>query len=134
VEIAAEPQKETKSVPSKRYIEVENLQSGQPRPYADHEFVDVLTFTRDDGRRPEWLDKNGLPQIVPYYVDQHFAFAIAKQFCSFVEKGDPNANWASRFLVSFDRLPPTPPSQSDFQVREDSSDKWKIHVRSLFTD
>lgn len=118
----------------KTLIVVDSLQSGQPRPYADSEYISEITFKREDGRVKEWLDKNNLPHIVPCYVDEEKALAVARIFCPYVEKSDPKANWASRFLISFEMLDPTPPAKETFRVNTGFSDRWKIHVRSAFTD
>lgn len=118
----------------KIFIEVDVQQSGQPRPYADSEFVQVITFKMEDGRVKEWLDKNNQPYIIPHYVSEEKALAVARIFCPYVEKSDPKANWASRFLVSFQMLDPSPPAKDTFGVTKGFSDRWKIHVRSAFTD
>ena len=118
---------------SNHYIKDECLQHGQPQAYADHEYIHVITFTQDDWHTP----KPGEPArpIIPWYTDETTAFGIARILVPYMDKDDPNANWASRFLVSFDRLTPTPHGNPTLgPVHEDSSDRWRIHVRSVFTD
>lgn len=125
----------------KTYVEIDHVQGGQPRPYADHEYVHVLTFTQDDGRRKDYLEANGLPLVRPLYVDEAKAHAIARIFCPYLDRTDPEANWASRFLVSFEKYDPTPylVGEGTAYVEtllpgEGRSDRWKIHVRAAFTD
>lgn len=120
---------------STAYIKIETIQSGQPEPYADHEYVEEISFTRDDYRDKEWLKKQGYVLIVPDYRHRKFALSVARLFCPWTEPGDVDYDWASRHFVSFERLEPTPrenPSIGD--VTPDFSDRWRIHVRSTFTD
>lgn len=124
-----------KSEPSKKYVTDECHQHGQPRPYADHEFVHIITFTQDDWKvRPE-TEKDQPRPIRSWYPDSVTALEFARLFCPFKNRDDPTANWADRFLVSFERLEPTPHDNPTIgPVSSDRSDRWKIHVRSAFTD
>ena len=125
---------------SKKYIEIKTISHGQPRPYADHEYVQILEFRQDDPRTEEFLERNRLPKIRPMYVHREIALATARIYCPYVEKEDPSYNWASRTLLAFVRLDPTPdveylPGQARATApSQDHSDRWRIHVRQAFTD
>lgn len=117
------------------YIDIEVLQHGQPRPYADHEYVQVVTFNRDDWHTKEWLVKNNMPLIIPDYVSEHVALTVARLYCPYTELGAPDYNPYARHLVSFEALPPTHHGNPSVGMPTDgSSDRWKIHVRAAFTD
>jgi len=55
-----------------RDISVENIRSGQPRPYADSYYEYVITFTvrQDDGKEP-----------LPWRISELQATEIAKSVC-----------------------------------------------------
>lgn len=116
-----------------RYVEIQSIRHGQPRPYADHEFVSRFIFTRDDYRVKEWLTKADLPTIVPDYVTREFAHQLARMYCPYKDSTDPKFNWASPQLVTFMRIKPTPPAEG-LEVDEESSDRWEIHIREAYTD
>ena len=117
----------------KTYIEVESVQSGQPRAYSDSEYVSIVTFRRDDGRMKDWLEEKGLPLITPYYVTREMALKVARAFEDYQEEGDPGFCWASRQLVSFEAMDPTPSGERG-PASQGRSDRWRIHVRAAFTD
>lgn len=122
------------------YLEVKTLAHGQPRPYADSDYIMEFIFTRDDSRLTEFLKKNNLPKIVPRYIPGDIALMIARAYCPYVDKGSEEDNWAQRHLVSFDRLEPTPHQMTSpgwsgtLTVNPKTSDRWRIHVRAAFTD
>lgn len=120
---------------NKKYIEIEVLQSGQPRPYADHEYVEVITFTTDDWHTQEWLVENGRPLVRPMYVREEFALTVARLYCPYQDLGAPDYDQYARHLISFEAMEPTPHGNPSLgAVKEGYSDKWKIHVRAAFTD
>jgi hypothetical protein len=114
----------------KRFIEIQTLMSGQPRPYADHDYISEFTFTTEDGRTPEYLEKNNLPIIVPNYVTRNHALAIARLYVPFVDDDDPKRDWASRRLVYFEGLKTGSPPSRDPNMFH----RWRIHVRAAYTD
>lgn len=122
------------------YVEIKTVAHGQPRAYADNEYIQELVFTRDDGRDPDYIKKHKLPKIVPNYVDREKALAIARAYCPYVEVGSEGDNWAARHLVDFEMMPATmhqmssPGWSGPLTPAPGKSDKWKIHVRSTFTD
>lgn len=100
------------------------LKHGQQGAYSDHEYVYDFYFTQGDEGR-----------IRPWFPHRETAMAFARAACPWVDKDDPKYNWASRTLISFDRLDPTPHgNQTLGPVTEGHSDKWRIHVRSAYTD
>lgn len=120
---------------SSRNIHVETKKYGQPRPYANHEYLDVLTFTRSDERTTAFLEKNNLPRMIPWYVDRESALKFARTACPYLEPGDKGFNWAAKKLKYFLRLEPTPHGNPTLgPVSDNCSDKWEIFVESDFTD
>ena len=111
-------------------VTCKTIAHGQPRPYADHEYINELIFSQDD------YHTNVPPGTqVPWYVDREQALKFARLFCPYIETDDPDYNWASRILIAFDRIEPTPHGNPTLGfVRDDCSDKWRIHVRAAFTD
>lgn len=121
-----------KSEPSKRYVTDECHQHGQPRPYADHEYVHIIIFTQDEWRLRPKEEKDQPRPIRPWYPDEPTALAYARLFCPF--KDTPSHPY-ERILVSFERLEPTPHGNPTLgPLPPDHSDRWKIHVRAMFTD
>lgn len=111
------------------YIRIETIAHVQPRPYADHEYIEELTFSQDD-----W-HTDAAEARRPWYPPREFAIEIARVHCPWVDKDDPRYDWASRTFVAFERLEPSPRGNSALgPVSENHSDRWRIHVRSAYTD
>lgn len=49
-----------------RRIEVETIQSGQPRPYADHIYESYITFSVPEGQMYSSKWPSAAAQVVPY--------------------------------------------------------------------
>lgn len=119
------------------YIRIETIQHGQSHPYGDHDYIKELTFQVDDWHVPPRKDK----PIVPDYVSREKALTIARLYCPYDYDDVLNPDPWARYLVSFERLEPTPyiigegTSRAEVLVpAPERSDRWRIHVRERFTD
>lgn len=102
----------------KTFIEVETLQAGQPRAYADSETVftvkleHIVLYGPDKGQR----------KPMTHWDKDVKAFAqtpYAKLGGGWVDEGDPAMNWASTKLVSIQLVEPG---------------MFRVHTRTAFTD
>lgn len=94
-------------------VTVEWIRSGQPRPYADSISEFILTN--------EWIPSIGPQQATfePRPVAESIIKQHAKSWKFFYEKGDPQADWASPMLETFEKLGPG---------------KYRFVIREAFTD
>lgn len=97
-------------------IKVDVLASGQPRAYADSQYVARITFTQNDWHT--WA-KSG--DTLPLRADRYDAVAIFKQQVrsEAIERDDPNANWASCMFTD---------------VHEEAPGVWYVAAVAAFTD
>jgi hypothetical protein len=98
----------------KRSVEVDLIQSGQPRPYADHIYEGYLTFSVPDGQAWDSKFPNTKDTVAQYakLMVHHWDDELPD---------DPMERW---FAAKLDKLE---------QVSE-VPNKWHVIVRVPFTD
>lgn len=80
-------------------VTIEWIQSGQPRPYADSEYIFILFV--------EWIPYNGKisnDNWEPSKYDEVLIKQYAKAFKHFYEKNDPKREWHHPVLNSCDKI------------------------------